>query len=347
MTRIRHVILHRLCVGGGTVLVAAVMGNIAWGQLVPPVPAVPDAVKGVTDTAQDAVKDATNSAQEALKDAQDTAKDSQRTVSDSAQDAIKDTTDTVKDAQKDVKKTTQDATKDAKDVTKDAKDSTRNIKSDATKGARDASQNARDAAKDATDDVRSATQDATRNARDAASNATRNARDAASDATRNARDAASDATRNARDAVNNATRDVPDSIDGNARVRGQGSASAAGRANLRGADLGIWFDRSNRNNLVVADVATNAALSAAGFREGDRIVSVAGQNVVNEADFMRYLLNNNARGRMNVVVLRDGQQQTLYVDPSVLNQGMSTAQVEPLETFGIIPDDRINDRIGA
>jgi vacuolar-type H+-ATPase subunit H len=309
-------------VGGSTVVAVALMTNFAWAQLVPP---VPDVVPDVTNAAQDA----TNTAQDAVKDAQDTAQDAVKDTQDTAQDAAKNAQDTAKDVTKDATKAAQDATKDAQNTTRDV-----------TKKAREAGRDARDTARDTSDDVRDVTRDATRSAREAG----RDARDTARDATDDVRDATRDTTRDARDTVRDATRDR-DSIDARARVRTQGSATVGGRGNYRGADLGIWFDRSSRDSLIIADVAADAALSSIGFREGDRIVSVAGQNVVTEADFMRYLFSNNVRGRTNVIVLRDGQQQTLYVDPSVLDQRMTTIQVEPLEVFGIIPDDRYDDRV--
>jgi len=231
------------------------------------------------------------------------------------------------------------------DVVKDATNTAQDAVQDATNTAQDAAKNAQDTAKDVQRDATKTTQDVTRDAQNAARDAQNDAAKAARDAGKNARDTTRDATRNARDAARDATRNVPGSIDARAGARTQGSASVSGRGDFRGADLGIWFDRASSNGLIVADIAANAALSSAGFQEGDRIVSIAGRNVATEADFVRYLLNNNARGRMNVIVLRDGQQQTLLVDPAGLNQRMTTMQIEPLEQFGIIPDDRFNDRI--
>jgi len=153
---------------------------------------------------------------------------------------------------------------------------------------------------------------------------------------------------NLRDAAGKATSkanvDVKGTVRADQSIRTQNSRTTAG-ANLRAADLGLWFDRSNRNGLIIADVAANAALAQVGFREGDRIVSVAGQPVAAEADFVRFLVNNNVRGRLNVIVLRDGQQQTLYVDPQVLTSTSTAVSVDPVEQFGIVLDDRFDDRL--
>jgi S1-C subfamily serine protease len=142
-----------------------------------------------------------------------------------------------------------------------------------------------------------------------------------------------------RDTARDAAQDARDALDGRGTVRGNRA-----RQNFRAADLGIWFDRSARNGLVIADVAADAALGRIGFREGDRIVSVGGQTITTEADFVRYLRSNNNRGRIDVIVLRDGQRQTLYVEPTVFTQTM-TVEMDPLEQFGIILDDRYDDRL--
>ena len=332
MTKIRLTFSKPLVVCAASMFVAACMTNFSSAQLIPAVPDVPDVVQDVTNTAQDAVQGATQSAQDVSKDVQDTAQDVTKEAKDSTnavKDAADDATKPAKDAVKDTTKTVQDTTKDVEDTTKDA-----------TKAARDTAKDVEDTARDAQRDLNKTTRDVTRESRNAAE-----------DATDDARDAARNANRNARDAARNATRDLDANVDADASInargdaRTRGSASAGRRGNYRSADLGVWFDRSAQNGLIIADVAANTALSAVGFREGDRIVSIGGQTVTSEADFVRYLTGTNLRGRTNVVVMRDGQQHTLYVQPEFLNQRMTTMQVEPLEVFGIIPDDRYNDRV--
>ncbi len=292
MRRNRVGIFDPLWVGGSTALAIALMANLGWSQVLPPVPAVPEVVPDKTNAAQDAAKDVT-----------DTAKDVQKDAKDTAQDAVKDVKNTAKDVQKDAKDTAQDAAKEAKNATRDAEST------------------ARDAAKDAKDTVNDATK-------------------AARDVTRDVRDTVKDATDTAREAI-----DARANARTERSVRTQGSVSANANNNFRAADLGIWFDRSNRNGLTITDVGANTALGQVGFREGDRIVSVGGRNITSETDFVRYLMNNNARGRMNVVVLRGGQQETLYIDPTVISQHATINTVDPLEQFGIILDDRYDDRL--
>jgi S1-C subfamily serine protease len=104
------------------------------------------------------------------------------------------------------------------------------------------------------------------------------------------------------------------------------------------------FDGTAANGLVISDIDANAALGRVGFREGDRIISVAGQQILNEADFIRFL-RNRRQGRVDVIVLRDGQQQTLYLEPALVWQQVETVQFDPLEQFGLILDDRYTDRL--
>ena len=114
--------------------------------------------------------------------------------------------------------------------------------------------------------------------------------------------------------------------------------------NMRGPDIGIWFSRPSRDGLVISDVSTRGPIAKLGFREGDRIVSVNGQRVTSEDEFMRYLLRTDSR-RVTVIVFRDNREETIYVEPAVLIDDSDYVEVDPLERFGIILDDRYDDRI--
>jgi S1-C subfamily serine protease len=113
---------------------------------------------------------------------------------------------------------------------------------------------------------------------------------------------------------------------------------------MRGPDIGIWFSRSSRDGLVISDVSTRGPIAKLGFREGDRIVSVNGRRVTREDEFLDYLLHSDGR-RVKVIVLRDGREETIDVDPTVLVDDRETTEVDPLERFGIILDDRYDDRV--
>jgi len=116
-------------------------------------------------------------------------------------------------------------------------------------------------------------------------------------------------------------------------------------ATARGADLGLWF-RAGANGLTIADIAAQGAISKIGFREGDQIVSINGQPVMNEADFTRLLLAENLQNQAaNVIVIRNGQRQTLAVQPSLLVQ--EAAQTDPWWQWGMILDDRDPNRMAV
>jgi S1-C subfamily serine protease len=113
---------------------------------------------------------------------------------------------------------------------------------------------------------------------------------------------------------------------------------------MRGPDIGLWFNRSTRDGLVISDVSTRGPIARLGFREGDRIVSVDGHRIAAEADFINFLLSSNA-DRVAVIVTRDGRDETIYVEPATLIDDTSYTVVDPIEQFGIVLDDRYDNRI--
>jgi len=97
---------------------------------------------------------------------------------------------------------------------------------------------------------------------------------------------------------------------------------------------------------VISDLSTRGAIAKFGFREGDRIVSINDHRVNREADFLNYLFADNARNdRVKVVVLRDNAEEVVYVQPNVLVDEYSAVESDPLERYGIVLDDRYDDRI--
>jgi membrane-associated protease RseP (regulator of RpoE activity) len=111
---------------------------------------------------------------------------------------------------------------------------------------------------------------------------------------------------------------------------------------LRGPDIGLWFARPSRSGLIISDVATTGPIARFGFLEGDRILTVNGQPVASEADFMRFLSSANP---VEVVVFRNGRNQTIAIDPAFFTQESFAPVVEPLEQYGLVLDDRFNDRV--
>jgi len=112
----------------------------------------------------------------------------------------------------------------------------------------------------------------------------------------------------------------------------------------RAPDIGLWFNRPSANGLVIADIAPTAAIANLGFREGDRILTVNGRPVVTEPEFMQSLITGDPNP-VQVVVFRDGRNQVVTVDPSLFTQQVAFAPTNPLDQFGIVLDDRFDDRI--
>jgi len=128
-------------------------------------------------------------------------------------------------------------------------------------------------------------------------------------------------------------------------IRSTGRASFNAQT-ARSADFGLWFNRASDQGLVISDVGTTGAVAKLGFDEGDRIITVNGQKVTSEKEFVQYLLADDVRSkRVEVVVFRGGKQQMVYVQPSVLVNEYTTITVDPLEEYGLIIDDRYTDRI--
>ena len=143
--------------------------------------------------------------------------------------------------------------------------------------------------------------------------------------------------------ANQKDRDSNKSADSNKDRNDAQQRTAMRPKDLRAPDIGLWFDRKARDGLVVSDVSTKGPIAKLGFKEGDRIVSVNGKRVSREADFIDYLVSNNRR--VDVIVTRDGREETLQVDPALLLEDYGSTEVDPLEQLGIIVDDRYDDRI--
>jgi hypothetical protein len=137
-----------------------------------------------------------------------------------------------------------------------------------------------------------------------------------------------------------ARQDARQALNANERARGGDEANlrrdaqgdlrntAAMNSGLGGANLGLWFNtQPGMNGLVVADVANQGAFAGSGFRQGDRVMSINGQPVTTEAQFVQALTSPNAGQTANIVINRNGAVQTLSVQPSAIRQGiMQTAQ---------------------
>jgi membrane-associated protease RseP (regulator of RpoE activity) len=107
--------------------------------------------------------------------------------------------------------------------------------------------------------------------------------------------------------------------------------------------MGLWVNARN-NGLVISDIAQNSAFSTAGFRAGDQLVSVNNQPITTEQQFVQYL-NGPSLGTQPVqfVVLRNGQQQTLTLQPTALSQGI--VNHDPLYQYGLVLNNQNPNQI--
>jgi gas vesicle protein len=252
-----------------------------------------------------------------------------------ANDAAKDAKAEVKDTAKDAKDTAKDAKDEVKDTAKDAKDTAKDNARDARENVRDARETTRDNVRDTRDNARDQARDNVRDPRDP--------KDPARDQSRDARDPANvrQPNRDDRRDDRQPSRDDRDerSSEGNAGARFSAQST-------RGADIGLWFERDTSKGLVIANVATRGAIAKLGFREGDRIVSINGKRAIREDEFISYLFADEARTeRIKVIVIRDGREEVVIVEPAVFVEELSYVENDPLEHFGVIVDDRYNDRI--
>lgn len=246
-----------------------------------------------------------------------------------------------KDPAKEIREEKRDTTKDARDTAKEVRDDAR----DKTKDARDTKQEARETIRDTKRDARGEVRDARGEVREARQEARQETRDTVRDP-RDPRDPVRDQSRDARDPANVRTPN-PNRTDSRDVTAERTTAQAGFRAEgTRSADFGLWFDRDTSKGLVVTDVATKGAIAKLGFHEGDRIVSVNGQKVTRENDFVTMLFDDQYRNdRIKVIVIRDGREEVVLVEPAVLVEELSYVEQNPLENFGVVVDDRYDDRI--
>ena len=205
----------------------------------------------------------------------------------------------------------------------------------AADAAKQAVPKAGSSAKEAADDVPGA-------AREAAGEARRGAEDAAKGAKREGREAVRDGQKAAREGAKEGREAVREGAREGREALREGRESID---NLRSADLGLWFDSSaTAEGLVISDIAAEGAITKLGFQEGDRIVSINDTPVRSEREFVRLLLADDLRNeRVRVVVIRDGREQVVLVQPALIYQ--EVVAYDPLWQYGIVVDDRYPDRI--
>jgi len=224
---------------------------------------------------------------------------------------------------------------EARDTVRDARDTARDARKDKTETVRDARQDSRGTAQDARQEGRETAKTTNRDATEKARDSRQEGRETAKDTRRDKVDTAKGARRESRDIVGDARETARD-----ARRDARGEAIR----NLRSADLGLWFNpHTSVKGLVISDVAAEGAIAKAGFKEGDRIVSINNQPVATQEEFMRLLLAEDLRDQQtSIIVMRDGKEQTISVHPALLVHEMAVH--DPLWRSGIVLDERDPNR---
>lgn len=328
-----------------------------------------EAAQGTARSARDAAAGAGRAAGRVAEDAGATARDSAQAAGSTAREAARGVRESAVGAGESAREAARRVGETARGAGTQVRESAR-----ATgEAARDAAGSVRDTAREAAGTVRDTARDAAGTVRDTARDTGRAARDSARDIGEAARDSAAGARDAARRAGQDAARNADAGLDADARLdaaarieadtrmdadvqteqqtlRGTvaGAADAQvqtqfNRADYRSADLGLWFNRV-ANGLVIADLAERTVFSRWGFQPGDRIVSVNGIPVTTERQFVDNVLIDDAE-RVRVVVARDGVEQVLFVEPRLLITAVTTVHHDPLEEFGIVLDDRYQNRV--
>jgi len=214
---------------------------------------------------------------------------------------------------------------EAKAAAQEKIEAARDTKQDARSGVRDAREGSRDTAREGRQETRNTRE----GARDTAQGAREGARDAARDdrqTTRDTREGARDAARDGRQTVREARRET----------RSARREFLASR--IRSGDLGLWVRRA-ANGLMVSDVANRGAIAQTGLKEGDEIISVGGQPVMSERQFIDLLFTDHESNKpVQVVVKRNGQQQTISLQPKLF-VAEHMADDNRLHEYGLILDD--------
>jgi hypothetical protein len=108
------------------------------------------------------------------------------------------------------------------------------------------------------------------------------------------------------------TQQAPATTRGQTDVRGRANVDVrTGRDRQQDLRAGIQFGRATDRGLTINQIEPNSFYHSSGFRRGDVIVSVHGQRIRSDADFLRFIVSQPSQ-RVPVVVLRDGRRETIY-----------------------------------
>jgi len=206
----------------------------------------------------------------------------------------------------------------ARETAKAKVEAARETKQEARGEIRDGREGARDTARE----DRQTTRNTREGARDTAGAAREQGRDTAREdrqTTRNSREEARDTVGEERQTIRDARRDV----------RAARREFIASR--IRSGDLGLFLRRVT-DGLTVTDVASTGAISQSGLKEGDEIISINGQQVNSEREFVDQLFAQHQTNQpAQVMIKRNGQQMKLAI------------QTKPFIDEHLNSDDRLHD----
>ena len=244
----------------------------------------------------------------------------------------------VHDPAEQVREDVQERAGEARDRGKAAAKNVRDNAKKKADDARDKAESLTDEASERADRAREEVEERAGDAPERGKEVSKKTRDRAEEIGDRARESADDPRGRARKTVDNARDRVREFAGGD---RGQFEWD-----NVRSADIGIWFDRSSKDALLISDVSSKGAIAKVGFQEGDRIVSINGHKVTRDTEFMKHLFADDVQNdKLEVIVLRDGSNTTVYVEPKVLKDGYYVEEHDPLHHFGVVLDDRYDDRV--
>ena len=194
---------------------------------------------------------------------------------------------------------TEAARQDARDVSRDARDSARDTGRDARGSARETSRDLRSTGRDTARTTRQDTGDVSRELR-------RDARDTSRDVRRDARDTSRDTRLDTRDTSRNVRAGARE-VDRTTRTDKRDVRRDSRR------DIGLTFSTTDRDRLRIGDIRDDSVFARAGIRRGDVIISYNGHRLRSGDEFNRYYYET--RRRAPVIILRDGREETIYVEP--------------------------------
>src|SRR6478735_4252059 len=92
------------------------------------------------------------------------------------------------------------------------------------------------------------------------------------------------------------------------------------------------------NGLTISDLTDNSIFTNAGFRVSDQIVSINGQPIRTEAQFVQYLTDPRIGTQpVQILIVRNGQQHALTLSPTAITQGI--VNHDPLYRYGLVIDN--------